>query len=149
MIAVVQRVSRADVHVPATGYRAEIGGGLLILLGVERGDSRADADWLAGKIARLRIFADADGNLNRSLRDEGGAALVISQFTLAADCRKGNRPSFDRAAPAALAGDLYQYFVGQLRESQRIPTRAGVFGAMMEVQLTNSGPVTIILRHPP
>ncbi|MCC6906970.1 MAG: D-tyrosyl-tRNA(Tyr) deacylase [Phycisphaerales bacterium] len=145
MIAVVQRVSRASVSVEETGYRAEIGRGLVVLLGVEQGDERSHADWLAGRIARLRIFADDAGLMNRSVRDVGGQALVVSQFTLAGDCRKGNRPSFDRAAGPELAESLYEYFVKRLAEAEGVATATGVFRAMMAVELVNDGPVTLMI----
>jgi len=146
MIAVVQRVSRASVSVEETGYRAAIGRGLVVLLGVVNGDQRADADWLAGKVARLRIFADDAGLMNRSVVDVGGETLVVSQFTLAGDCRKGNRPSFDRAAPPEVAQSLYEHFVQRLREVESVPTQTGVFRAMMAVELVNDGPVTLIIN---
>ncbi len=145
MIAVVQRVSSATVCVEETGYRAAIGRGLLILLGVEKDDGVREADWLAGKCARLRIFCDEAGLMNRSVLDVGGEALVVSQFTLAGDCRKGNRPSFDRAAPPEKAEALYEYFVNRLRAVEDVTTQTGVFRAMMEIELVNDGPVTLIL----
>lgn len=145
MIAVVQRVSSATVCVEETGYRAAIGRGLLILLGVEKDDGVREADWLAGKCARLRIFCDEAGLMNRSVLDVGGEALVVSQFTLAGDCRKGNRPSFDRAAPPEKAEALYEYFVNRLRAVEDVKTQTGVFRAMMAVELVNDGPVTLIL----
>ncbi len=145
MIAVVQRVSRASVSVEEAGYRADIGRGLVVLLGVEKGDERRQADWLAGKVARLRIFADDAGLMNRSIIDIGGEALVVSQFTLAGDCRKGNRPSFDRAAPPEVAESLYEYYVQRLRDVEGVPTRTGVFRAMMAVELVNDGPVTLMI----
>jgi len=148
MIAVVQRVSQASVSVPASGYHVEIGPGLLILLGVVKGDEEQSAEWLAKKTANLRIFPDSDGNMNRSILDTYGEALVISQFTLAGNCRKGNRPGFDRAAPPDLAEPLYEYYVQRLKDVEGVPTQTGVFQAMMEVSLTNTGPVTLILEHP-
>lgn len=146
MIAVVQRVSRASVSVEETGYRAAIERGLVVLLGVVKGDEKSDAQWLAGKIARLRIFPDDAGLMNRSVADVGGAALVVSQFTLGSDCRKGNRPSFDRAAPPEVAESLYESFVRRLREVEKVPTQTGVFRAMMAVELINDGPVTLIIN---
>ncbi len=146
MIAVVQRVSRASVSVEETEYRAAIGLGLVVLLGVVNGAQRADADWLAGKVARLRIFPDDAGLMNRSVTDVAGEALVVSQFTLAGDCRKGNRPSFDRAAPPEVAQSLYEHFVQRLREVEGVPTQTGVFRAMMAVELVNDGPVTLIIN---
>lgn len=148
MIAVVQRVLQASVTVPATGYEASIGHGLLVLLGVEKGDEKTSAEWLARKTARLRIFKDEHDHMNRSVQDLAGEALVVSQFTLAGDCRRGNRPGFDRAADPQMANELYEYFIERLSRAEGVPTRSGVFQAMMDVQLTNSGPVTLILRHP-
>lgn len=146
MIAVVQRVSRASVTVAEPAHHAAIGPGLLILLGVEKGDGEAQADWLAGKAARLRLFGDEAGLMNRSVIDVGGEALVVSQFTLAGECRKGNRPSFDRAAPPDLAEALYERFVQRLRDVEAVPTRTGLFGARMAVELVNDGPVTLIIN---
>lgn len=148
MIAVVQRVSRAEVRVEDTGYDASIEHGVVILLGVEQDDTTESADWLASKIARLRIFSDDDDKFNLSLLDVNGAALVVSQFTLAGDCRKGTRPSFDKAAPAAIAQPMYEYFVSRLRDGEGVRTETGVFQAKMQVELVNDGPVTIIVRHP-
>jgi D-tyrosyl-tRNA(Tyr) deacylase len=122
----------------------EIGAGLLVLLGIERGDGEADADRLAGKIARLRIFEDEMGKFDRSLLDTGGAALVVSQFTLIADTRKGNRPSFTRAASPEEANPLYEYFCDAL-SAEGAHVERGLFGARMAVELVNDGPVTIIL----
>jgi D-tyrosyl-tRNA(Tyr) deacylase len=137
--AVVQRVTRARVT-PG----GEIGAGLCILLGVARGDSAADAERLAGKIARLRIFQNDEGKFDRSLLDTGGAALVVSQFTLLADTAKGNRPSFTQAAPPEVAEPLYESFCVGLRELD-IEVATGVFGARMSVEVVNDGPVTIVL----
>jgi D-tyrosyl-tRNA(Tyr) deacylase len=123
---------------------AEIDHGLLVLLGVGRDDDEEKADWLAGKIAHLRIFEDENGKLNRSLLETGGQMLVVSQFTLYGDCRKGRRPSFVAAAAPDLATELYQYFVQQVR-SLGITVQTGQFRAMMEVRLVNHGPVTLIL----
>lgn len=144
MIAVAQRVSRASVTVDdrRTG---EIGRGLLVLLGVMRGDSDRDADFLAAKIGGLRIFGDEQGKMNLSCSDVGGAILVVSQFTLCGDCRKGRRPSFEKAAEPAEATRLYDYFCGRLRlQGYRVET--GLFGAMMDVELVNEGPVTFVLE---
>ena len=143
MRAVVQRVSGAQVLVDGT-IAGEIGTGLCVLLGVARGDGPAEAEKLAGRIARLRIFPDAEGRFDRSLLDVGGAALVVSQFTLLADTAKGNRPSFTAAAPPEDAEPLYERFCEALRE-QGVAVQAGVFGARMEVELVNDGPVTIML----
>ena len=143
MRSVVQRVSRAAVRVDGEVV-GEIGAGLLVLLGVAAGDSDADADALAGKVARLRIFENEDGRFDRSLLDTGGAALVVSQFTLIADTAKGNRPSFTGAAPPEEAERLYERFCGALAELG-VPVAQGVFGARMAVELVNDGPVTIVL----
>lgn len=143
MRAVVQRVSSAQVRV-----KGEVVGktdkGLLILLGVAPTDTDAEADWMAEKCAGLRIFEDDEGKMNRSLEEVGGAALVISQFTLFGDCRKGKRPSFVGAAPPELAQKLYEKFVAAL-QSRDIRTETGVFAARMDVELTNYGPVTLII----
>jgi D-tyrosyl-tRNA(Tyr) deacylase len=143
MRAVCQRVSRAEVRVDCirTGH---IGSGLAVLLGIARADTAADADRLAAKIARLRIFAGEDGKFDRSVLDTGGAALVVSQFTLIADTAKGNRPSFGHAAPPEQAEALYERFCAELRE-QGIRVATGVFRARMAVELENDGPVTIVL----
>jgi D-aminoacyl-tRNA deacylase len=139
MRAVCQRVSRARVT-PG----GEIGRGLCVLLGVGRGDGAEEADRLAGKVARLRIFENEEGKFDRSLLDLGGAALVVSQFTLIADTAKGNRPSFVEAAPPEQAEPVYDRFCEALR-NLGVPVQTGVFGARMAVELVNDGPVTIIL----
>jgi D-tyrosyl-tRNA(Tyr) deacylase len=143
MRAVCQRVSEARVRV-ARDVVGEIGPGLCILLGVARRDSEADAERLAAKIARLRIFADEEGRFDRSVVDVGGSALVVSQFTLLADTARGNRPSFTGAAPPEEAQPLYERFCEYLRDLG-IPVQQGVFGASMAVELVNDGPVTIVL----
>jgi D-tyrosyl-tRNA(Tyr) deacylase len=143
MRAVCQRVSRAEVRVDRT-TTGRIGAGLAILLGISRSDRPDEADRLAGKVARLRVFPDDDGKFDRSLLDTGGAALVVSQFTLIADTRKGNRPSFADAAPPDLAEPLYERFCTALT-SLGVAVERGVFGARMEVELVNDGPVTIVL----
>jgi D-tyrosyl-tRNA(Tyr) deacylase len=143
MIAVVQRVSRAEVRVDGQ-VCGRIGRGLLILLGVAQDDGPEDVRWLAEKCAGLRIFNDPDGKMNLALADVGGAALVVSQFTLLGDCRKGRRPSFVRAAPPEKAKALYEDFVAHLR-SLGVPTETGEFQAMMEVDLVNEGPVTLVV----
>jgi D-tyrosyl-tRNA(Tyr) deacylase len=143
MRAVIQRVSRASVR--AEGRVAgEIGAGLLVLLGVAEGDGGAEADRLAGKVARLRIFENDEGRFDRSVLDTGGDALVVSQFTLIADTRKGNRPSFTDAAGPEIAEPLYESFCFAL-EREGVRVARGVFGARMEVALVNDGPVTIVL----
>lgn len=141
--AVVQRVSGASVSVKGE-VRASSGPGLLVLLGVAAGDAEGDADRLARKIARLRIFEDAAGHLDRSLLDVGGEALVVSQFTLIADTRKGTRPSFTEAARPEAAEALYERFCTML-EQEGARVARGVFGARMEVALVNDGPVTIVV----
>ena len=143
MRAVVQRVSAASVRVDGA-VRAEIGPGLLVLLGVAQGDDEAQAARLAAKIARLRIFENEGGKFDRSLVDVGGAALVVSQFTLIADAAKGNRPSFSGAAPPAAAEPIYEGFCAALRD-EGVQVETGVFGARMAVALVNDGPVTIVL----
>ena len=143
MRAVCQRVSEARVRV-AGEVIGEVGAGLCVLLGVARGDGEADAERLAAKIARLRVFADEQGRFNRSLVDVGGSALVVSQFTLLADTSKGNRPSFTDAAPPEEAEPLYERFCAGLR-GLGVPVEQGVFGAAMAVELVNDGPVTIVL----
>ena len=148
MLAVVQRVSEATVRVPDAGHTASIERGLCVLLGVEEGDVEADAQWMAAKLARLRIFPDDEGRMNRSVQDVGGSVLLISQFTLAGDCRKGNRPSFIGAADPAVAEPLYERTTELLRETHRLHVGTGVFGGAMQVGLTNEGPVTLIVRTP-
>lgn len=149
MIAVVQRVTEASVSVDETQYHAAIGPGLCVLLGVEQGDTDNEAKWIAGKLARLRIFRDDEDKMNRSVQDIGGSVLVISQFTLAGDCRKGNRPSFVNAAEPNEGERLYEAVCQALETEQHLPVQRGQFGAMMQVQLTNDGPVTLIVtRHP-
>jgi D-aminoacyl-tRNA deacylase len=138
--AVLQRVSRASVTVDGQ-IVGEIGAGLLILICAMQGDTDAQADQMAAKIAKLRIFKDDQAKMNLSIRDIGGAALVVSQFTLAADLR-GNRPGFSTAAPPVEGKQLYDHFTAQL-QAQGIPTANGIFGADMDVSLNNDGPVTI------
>jgi D-tyrosyl-tRNA(Tyr) deacylase len=143
MRAVVQRVARASVTVDAQTI-GQIGQGLVVLLGVEQDDREADAQQLADKIIQLRIFDDAEGKMNLSLTEVRGAMLVVSQFTLLADCRKGRRPSFIQAAPPELAQRLYETFVAVVGV-QGITVATGKFRAMMQVELVNDGPVTILL----
>ena len=147
MRAVVQRVASAEVRV-AGEVQGRIGPGLCVLVGVARGDGEEAAARLAGKIARLRVFEDEAGRFDRSLLDVGGAALVVSQFTLVADTAKGNRPSFTEAAPPEEAEPLYLRVVEDLR-ALGVPVETGVFGARMEVELVNAGPVTIVLDVEP
>jgi D-aminoacyl-tRNA deacylase len=143
MRAVVQRVSRARVTV-GSEIAGEIGRGLLVLLGVGAGDTRADADYLAEKTIGLRIFEDAGGKMNLSVAEVSGAVLVVSQFTLFGDARRGKRPSFDAAAPPDKARELYEYFVGKIRAAG-LRSETGRFQEMMQVELVNEGPVTILL----
>jgi len=142
--AVVQRVERAAVRVDGEEV-ARIDAGMLVLLGVMRGDGPRQAEELAERVARFRFFRDEEGRMNLSALDVGGEALVVSQFTLAADGRKGRRPSFDRAAPPAEAEALYEHFVRRLRELG-LACGTGRFGAMMSVELVNDGPVTFVLE---
>ena len=144
MRAVVQRVSQARVVVDQDVV-GQIGRGLLVLLGVARGDTVEQARWLADKIIGLRIFADEEGKMNRGLADVGGEVLVVSQFTLYGDCQKGRRPSFVDAAPPEIAIPLYEGFLNAVR-ALGIPTASGRFGAMMQVELVNDGPVTLIVE---
>lgn len=146
MKAVVQRVQSASVAVDGTRI-AHIDRGLLVLLGVGTGDSDASANWLADKIAGLRIFPDAAGRFDRCLEEVDGAVLAVSQFTLYADTRKGRRPSFVDALRGDEAAALYEAFVARLRD-RGVPVQTGRFGADMQVTLINDGPVTIILEHP-
>jgi len=143
MRAVVQRVSRAQVTVNEE-IAGRIGLGLLVLLGVGRDDTEADATYLAGKITGLRIFEDAQGKMNRSVQDAGGSVLTVSQFTLYGDVRKGKRPSFDAAAPPEKARQLYEFFVEQIRAAG-LRCETGRFQETMKVELANEGPVTILL----
>ncbi len=143
MRAVVQRVSRARVVVEGETV-GQIGRGLVVLLGVAAADAEPDADRLAGKIARLRIFPDADGRFDRNVLDVGGSVLAVSQFTLIADTRKGNRPSFSAAAAPEGAEVLYRHFCAGLA-GEGVPVETGRFGAQMQVELVNDGPVTIVL----
>ena len=143
MIAVLQRVTEARVDVAGKAV-GSIGPGLLVLLGVGIGDTRKDADYLVGKVTQLRIFSDDAGRMNRSVIDVAGGILIVSQFTLLGDCRKGRRPSFDGAAPPELAQELYEYYVDRLRETVT-HVETGIFRAEMQVYLVNDGPVTFIL----
>jgi D-tyrosyl-tRNA(Tyr) deacylase len=143
MRAVVQRVSRSSVQVDGK-TTGEIGRGINVLLGVTTGDTEADADYLAEKIANLRIFEDEAGKMNCSLMDIGGAMLCISQFTLYGDCRKGRRPSFSTAAEPVRAEQLYEYFMSTVRQ-MGVEVASGVFRAHMDVYIQNDGPVTLLL----
>ena len=144
MRVVVQRVTQAKVEVNGA-VTGEIGGGLLVLLGVAKPDSAADAEFLAEKVAGLRVFSDEEGKMNRSVLEAGGAVLAVSQFTLYGDCRKGRRPSFDLAAPAQQARALYEQFVAALRRAG-VRVETGIFQAHMTVSLVNDGPVTLIVE---
>ncbi len=143
MRAVIQRVKSASVKVQGKPI-SEIGTGVLVLLGIAHKDTATEIQYIANKVAHLRIFEDEEGKMNRSLFEIRGAALVVSQFTLYGDCRKGRRPSFIEAARPEPANALYEQFIIAL-EKQNIPTQGGIFQAMMDVQLVNDGPVTILL----
>jgi D-tyrosyl-tRNA(Tyr) deacylase len=143
--AVIQRVTMASVTVEERVV-SEIGAGLLILLGVQENDTEKELDWLVGKVSRLRIFPDDKGAMNRSVKDVGGGILVVSQFTLIADTRKGNRPSFIRAATPGMARESYEEFCLRLERETGRPVGRGVFGAHMKVSLVNDGPVTICVN---
>ena len=144
MRALLQRVTEARVKVDHS-VTGEIGPGLLVFLGVSKLDTEADADFVAQKVLNLRIFEDENHKMNRSILDTGGGLLVVSQFTLYGDCRKGRRPSFDDAAPAELARALYEYFVAIARRSN-LRVETGIFQADMAVSLVNDGPVTLIVE---
>ncbi|MDG6097641.1 D-tyrosyl-tRNA(Tyr) deacylase [Alteromonas sp. ZYF713] len=144
MIGLIQRVSEASVTVAGETV-GEIGPGLLILLGVEKDDTQAEVEKLATKLTNYRIFSDQDGKMNLNIRQTGGAVLVVSQFTLVADTRKGNRPGFSRGATPELGNALYEAFIKQL-QSMDIQVASGQFGADMQVQLVNDGPVTFHLQ---
>jgi D-tyrosyl-tRNA(Tyr) deacylase len=147
MRIVIQRVKQARVEVD-TQITGSIDAGLVILLGISKTDTRADADYLAAKALSLRIFQDDQGKMNRDVSEAGGGVLIVSQFTLYGDCRKGRRPSFDAAAPAADARALYEYFVDVMRATG-VPVATGVFQATMAVHLVNDGPVTLICESTP
>ena len=144
MRALLQRVSEASVTIEETVY-GEIGPGFLILLGVEQADDETDIDWLVKKIIGMRIFEDEEGKMNLSILETGGDALVVSQFTLHARVKKGNRPSFERAARPEQAIPLYEKFISELEKGLARPVPTGKFGAMMDVALVNDGPVTIMI----
>jgi D-tyrosyl-tRNA(Tyr) deacylase len=143
MRLLIQRVSEAGVLV-GNNTVARIGKGLLVLIGIKKDDSRAEADFLLEKATQLRIFPDESGKMNRNLIEAGGAMLIVSQFTLYGNCRKGRRPSFDLAAPPEQARELYDYFVAAARRGP-VPVECGVFQAAMQVRLVNDGPVTLWL----
>jgi D-tyrosyl-tRNA(Tyr) deacylase len=144
MRTVIQRVKKASVCIEGKIY-SSIEDGLLILLGIETDDNQEDIDWLCGKIARLRIFDDEMGVMNLSVCDVKGTCLVVSQFTLHASTKKGNRPSYIRAAQPEVAIPLYEKFIKTLADTTQIPVKTGIFGANMQIELTNDGPVTIIV----
>ncbi len=144
MRVVVQRVSQADVVISGA-VKGASQGGLLVLLAIEESDTAEDIEWLSGKIVRLRIFNDEQGLMNRSVQETGGGILVVSQFTLFASAKKGNRPSFSRSARPETAVPLYEQFIRRLAEDLGKSVQTGEFGADMKVSLTNDGPVTIII----
>ena len=146
MRVVIQRVKQARVEVEGK-ITGAIGPGLLVLLGVAKTDGQKDAEYLAGKVLQLRIFPDSDDKMNRNVREAGGGLLIVSQFTLYGDCRKGRRPSFDLAAGPQQATELYECFLRTLRESG-LPVETGIFQAAMQVHLVNDGPVTLICDSP-
>jgi D-tyrosyl-tRNA(Tyr) deacylase len=144
MRAVIQRVLEASVKIEDQSV-SRIGGGLLVLLGVEEGDTAEDVAWLSGKVARLRIFSDPEGKMNQSVLDMGGEIIVVSQFTLHASTKKGNRPSFLKSAAPTISEPLYEEFCNALERETAMPVGRGVFGADMKVALVNDGPVTILI----
>lgn len=144
MKALIQRVKRASVTINSKKI-SEIGNGLLVLLGVEKGDEAINADKLADKLVHLRIFEDENEKMNKSLLDINGEMLIVSQFTLCGDCKKGTRPSFDKSAPPQIANELYEYFIEKVKEYS-VPVQIGRFGAMMDVELINDGPVTFMIE---
>ena len=147
MITVVQRVDEASVTVAADSYQSEIGTGLLILLGVAKGDQPEQAHWLANRIANLRVFADEQGRFNRNVTEACGSVLVVSQFTLLGNCSKGHRPSFLEAADPDTGRTLYELFCQELEETHLLDVKRGVFQAAMSVSLVNNGPATFILSR--
>lgn len=144
MKALIQRVDRASVTIDGELF-SQIGQGLLVLLGVEKGDEKLNADKLAEKLVKLRIFEDENEKMNKSLLDVSGEMLIVSQFTLCGDCKKGTRPSFDKSAPPEIANGLYEYFISKIKEYE-VPVQTGKFGAMMKVELVNDGPVTFLIE---
>ncbi len=144
MKALIQRVKRASVTIDGKLF-SSIDCGLLVFLGVQKGDTQENVDKLAPKLVNLRIFEDENDKMNLSLRDVGGQMLIVSQFTLCGDCKKGTRPSFDNAELPDRANELYEYFVSQIK-MQGIETKTGSFGAMMDVELINDGPVTFMVE---
>lgn len=146
MRLVVQRVDNASVTIENELF-SSIGQGYLILFGAEKGDTKAQADWLANKVSVLRCFPDENGKMNLSIKDIQGEMLIVSQFTLAGDVKKGTRPSFDKAMAPNEANEMYEYFISKVKE-QNIQVKTGVFGAHMEVKLLNNGPVTFVIDAP-
>ena len=144
MKALIQRVKSASVTIDGLLY-SKIGQGLLVFLGVEKGDDKLNAEKLADKLSKLRIFEDENEKMNHSILDIEGEMLIVSQFTLCGDCKKGTRPSFDKSAPPQIANELYEYFISQVK-SFNIPVQTGKFGAMMDVELVNDGPVTFLVE---
>ncbi len=144
MKALIQRVKSASVTIDGLLY-SKIGQGLLVFLGVEKGDDKLNAEKLADKLLKLRIFEDENEKMNHSILDIEGEMLIVSQFTLCGDCKKGTRPSFDKSAPPKIANELYEYFISQVK-SFNIPVQTGKFGAMMDVELINDGPVTFMVE---
>ena len=144
MRTVIQKVSSASVSIEGKKV-ADISKGLLVLLGIEHEDDRSDADWLCEKIVKMRIFTDEEGKMNRSVQDEEGSIIVVSQFTLHASTKKGNRPSFIKAARPEKAIPLYEYFIEKLKSLGIKNVGSGRFGAMMDVELVNEGPVTVVV----
>lgn len=147
MRVLAQRVSRAQVTVDGK-VTGRIAGGLLLLVGIGKNDDERELEWMAGKVLRLRVFPDEEGKMNRSVQESGGGLLVVSQFTLYGDCRKGNRPSFASGAPPTDAERLYLRFVEMLRADSGLDVQTGVFAAHMEVELVNDGPVTLWIESP-
>ncbi len=146
MKLVLQRVKKASVEINNEVY-SSIGKGYLVLFGVEKNDTKEMADWLANKISVLRCFPDENEKMNLSIKDVNGEMLIVSQFTLCTDIKKGTRPSFDKAMPPKEANEIYEYFISKIKE-QTIPVKTGVFGAHMEISLLNDGPVTFIINAP-
>lgn len=144
MKALIQRVKSASVTIDGLLY-SKIGQGLLVFLGVEKGDDKLNAEKLADKLLKLRIFEDENEKMNHSILDIEGEMLIVSQFTLCGDCKKGTRPSFDKSAPPQIANELYEYFISQVK-SFNIPVQTGKFGSMMDVELINDGPVTFMVE---
>ena len=144
MRIVVQRVTKATVHIDEKPY-AQIKNGLVVFIGIEQNDEKSDADYLASKCSALRIFDDENGKMNLCLNDAEGSLLLISQFTLHATTKKGNRPSFIRSAKPEKANPLYEYFIGKMKSLVKNEIKTGVFGADMHVELINNGPVTILI----